>query len=119
MRILPSGAELWLGLDSCWCPEHIIHLLLSLGVLCGSRESGAARADRKSDCSQQCLQHLAELKDGTAGSLIICTNHRGDNDNEQESQQSPKRPLYLIRVVAVYMKSIQMSVRLVSLVYCK
>lgn len=81
-----SGPEWWLGLDSCWCLEHIIPLLLSLGVVCGSRESGAAQGDRKGDLSQQCLQHLAvgraaELKDGMSGSLI-CTNHHGDNDNE-------------------------------------
>lgn len=37
-----------------------------------------------------------------AGSLIICMNHDSDNDNEQESQQSPRRPFSHSRCCCVY-----------------
>lgn len=53
-----------------------------------------------------------------AESLIICMNHDSDNDNEQESQRSPRRP-FLIHIVAVFMKYIQMTVRLVNFISSK
>lgn len=107
-----SGAESCLCLDLCWCLEHIIHPLLSLGVLCGSRENNTAEAPgvtgRLLACSTLWWQegaakcNLEHKGEDMTGSLIICMNHDSDNDNEQESKQSPRRPFSHSRCCCVY-----------------
>lgn len=107
-----SGAESCLGLDLCWCLEHIIHPLLSSRVLCGSRENDTAEAPgvagRLLACTTFWWQkgaakcNLEHKQEDMAWSLIICMNHDSDNDNEQESKQSPRRPFSHSRCCCVY-----------------
>lgn len=42
---------------------------------------------------KQCAadHNLEHRNEDIVGSLIICLNHESDNDNEQESKQSPRR----------------------------
>lgn len=107
-----SGAESCLGLDSCWCQDHIIHLLLSSGILCGSRENDTAVTPGVTGKLIACTTvqwqqgaakcSLEHKEDDMAGSLIICMNHDSDNDDEQESQQSPRRPFSHSSCCCVY-----------------
>lgn len=46
--------------------------------------------------------NLEQKKEDATGSLIICMNHGGDNDNEQASQQSPRRPFSHSHCCCVY-----------------